>query len=119
MCQRLGQLRDAMGRYAACFDASLLSAEQAAGAVAEAAALEKMAATLEGLAAARVAAGGAWQGTGDRSAAHHLARTTGTSVSQAAEVIETARRPGEAARRGCRGPGRGPVGPAQALSASR
>ena len=58
----------------------------------EAAAIEKMAATLKGLAAARAASGGAWKDAGDRSAAHHLARTTGTSVGQAIEAIETARR---------------------------
>jgi len=92
MCERLGQLREAMGRYAAVFDAALLSTEQAAAAVAQAAAIEKMAATLKGLAAARAASAGAWKGAGDRSAAHHLARTTGTSVGQASEVLETARR---------------------------
>ncbi|MDQ3642144.1 MAG: DUF222 domain-containing protein [Actinomycetota bacterium] len=92
MCERLGELREAVGRYAAVFDASLLSTDQAAGAVAEAAAIEKIAATLKGLAAARAASGDAWKGAGDRSAAHHLARTTGTSVSQASEAIETARR---------------------------
>jgi hypothetical protein len=92
VCERLGQLREAMGRYASGFDAALLSAEQAEQAVAETAAIEKMAATLKGLAAARVARAGAWNDAGDRSAAHHLARTTGTSVSQASEVIETARR---------------------------
>ena len=92
MCERLGQLREAVGRYAAGFDASLLSTQQAAVAVAEAAAIEKMAATVKALAAARAAGGGAWKGAGDRSAAHHLARTTGTSVGQASEAIETARR---------------------------
>jgi len=92
MCDRLGQLRDAMSRYAAAFDPSALSGEQAALAVGEAAAVEKMAATLKALAAARSAATGAWKDTGDRSAAHHLARTTGTSVGQAAEAIDTARR---------------------------
>ena len=92
MCERLGQVRDAIGRYASSFDASLLSVEQAGQAVVEAAAIEKMAATLKGLAAARCAAGEAWKEAGDRSAAHELARTTGTSVSQASEAIETARR---------------------------
>jgi len=92
MCDRLGQLRDAMGRYLSVFDTSLLSTEQAAGAVALAAAIENMAATVKGLAAARAASGGAWKDAGDRSAAHHLARTTGTSVGQATEAIETARR---------------------------
>lgn len=92
MCDRLGQLREATSRYARGFDPSLLSGEQAALAVGEAAAIEKMAATLKGLAAARAAAAGAWKDTGDRSAAHHLARTTGTSVGQATEAIDTARR---------------------------
>lgn len=92
MCDLLGQLRDAMSRYAAAFDPSVLLAEQAAVAVGEAAAIEKMAATLKGMAAARAAAAGAWKDAGERSAAHHLARTTGTSVGQASEVIDTARR---------------------------
>jgi hypothetical protein len=77
MCDRLGQLRDAVSRYATAFDPSVLSAEQAATVVADAAAIERMAATLKGLAAARAAEAGAWKDTGDRSAAHHLARTTG------------------------------------------
>ncbi|MDQ2826332.1 MAG: 13E12 repeat family protein [Actinomycetota bacterium] len=85
-------MRDAMGRYASMFDASFLSTEQAAGAVALASSIEKMAATVKGLVAARAAGGGGWKGTGDRSAAHHLARTTGTSVGQATEAIETAQR---------------------------
>ena len=92
MCERIGQLREALGRYASSFDPSLLSTEQAAGAVAEAAAIENIAATLKGLAAVRAEAAGAWKAAGDRSAAHHLARTTGTSVSQAGEVLATARR---------------------------
>ena len=50
-----------------------------------------MAATLKGMAAARVAETEAWRAGGDRSAAHHLAQTTGTSVGQAADAIETAR----------------------------
>ena len=92
MCDRLAELEDAMRRYAADFDAALLSAEQAATAVAGAAAIERMAATVKSLAAARLADTGAWKASGDRSAAHALARTTGTSVGQASEVIATARR---------------------------
>ena len=92
MCERLGQVREALGRYASGFDAGLLSGEQAAGVVVEAAAVEKMAATLKGLAAVRAEASGAWKSAGDRSAAHHLARTTGTSVGQASEAMATARR---------------------------
>ena len=92
MCDRLGQLRDAMSHYAAGFDAAVLSGEQAALAVGEAAAIEAMAATLKGLAAARSAAAGAWKAAGERSAASDLARTTGTSLRQAGEVLDTARR---------------------------
>ncbi len=42
-----------------------------------------MAATVKGLAAARLAETGSWRTEGDRSAAHQLARRTGTSVVQA------------------------------------
>jgi len=92
MCVRLVELRDSMRRYAAGFDAALLSAEDAGLAVVEAAAIERMAATVKGMAAARSAETGAWRAAGERSAAHHLARTTGTSVGQASEVIQTAQR---------------------------
>jgi hypothetical protein len=90
MCDRLVELRDSMRRYAAAFDAALLSAEDAGAAVVEAAAIERMAAAVKGLAAARSAETGAWRAAGERSAAHHLARTTGTSVGQASDVIQTA-----------------------------
>ena len=92
MCERLGELREAMGRYAAGFDASLLSCEDASSVMFEAAAIENMAATVKALAAARAAGGEAWKAAGDRSAAAHLARTTGSSVRYAGEVLETARR---------------------------
>src|SRR3954469_1609231 len=89
MCERLAELRDAMGRYASSFDPALLSCEDAGLAVVEAAAIERMAATVKALAAARAADGGAWKAAGGRSAAHHLARLTGTSVGQASEVLAT------------------------------
>jgi hypothetical protein len=92
--------------YAAGFEASLLSAEQAEAVVEQASRMEKTAACLKSLAAARVAETGSWRTEGDRSAAHHLARQTGTTVAHAAAVIDTARRLEElpetaaAARRG-------------------
>ena len=92
MCERLVELREAMARYASSFEPALVSAEGAALAVVEAAAIEAMAATVKGLAAARSADTGEWRAAGERSAAHHLARTTGTSVAHAVEVIDTARR---------------------------
>jgi hypothetical protein len=56
---------------------------------------EKLACAGKALAARRVAQGGGWQGEGDRSAAHFLARTTGDSVSASVTVIETACRMSE------------------------
>jgi hypothetical protein len=92
MCEQLGQLRDAMSRYAVAFDAALLSCEDAAVVVAHAVAIERMAATVKGLAAVRAASDGSWESTGHRSAAHHLASVTGTSVRDAAEPLAVARR---------------------------
>ena len=65
---------------------------QAERVVEQASRIEKIAATLKALAAARVAETGSWRAEGDRSAAHHLARRTGTTVVQAAAAIDTARR---------------------------
>ena len=92
MCEGLAAMRKAMGVCAAGFDASLISATVASQVVEDASAIEKMAAAMKAQAAARVAETGLWKGEGDRSAAHHLARKTGTSVGQAADAIETARR---------------------------
>ena len=102
----IAELRESLSGYAAGFDAALLSAVEAELVVEEASRIEKIAANLKGLAAARLAEVGSWRAEGDRSAAHQLARRTGTSVVQAASVIETARRLGAlpetaaAARRG-------------------
>ena len=88
----IAELRESLSEYAAGFDAAVLSAAQAAEVVEQASRIEKMAATVKGLAAARVAETGSWRTEGDRSAAHQLARRTGTSVVQAAAAIDTARR---------------------------
>ncbi|MDQ6798191.1 MAG: DUF222 domain-containing protein, partial [Actinomycetota bacterium] len=92
MCEALAGLRDSMARYAAGFDAALVTAADAAQVVDRAAAIEKMAATVKAVAAARVAETELWRAGGDRSAAHHLARTTGTTVGAAADAINAARR---------------------------
>ena len=102
----IAELRESLSGYAAGFDAAVLSAAQAEQVVEEASRIEKIAANLKGLAAARLAEVGTWRAEGERSAAHQLARRTGTSVVQAASVIDTARRLGAlpetaaAARRG-------------------
>ena len=92
MCDRLSELRDSLARYAGAFDPALLSGAGAARAIELAGEIERMASAVKGLAAARLAETGQWRDAGDRSAAHHLARITGTSVGQAADAIETARR---------------------------
>ena len=92
MCDTLAELRAGMRRWAAGFDASVLSADDAERVVREAALVEAVAALVKALAAARVAQGEGRKGNGARSAAHHLARVTGSSVGQAADTIATGRR---------------------------
>jgi hypothetical protein len=92
MCEKLSELRSGIQRYARDFDAALLSASLAAQAVEHASAIEKIAGTVKALAAARLAETTVWKSSGDQSAAHHLARTTGTSVSDARKALETAER---------------------------
>lgn len=56
---------------------------------------EKLAAAGKALAARRVSSSGVWRTSGERSPAHWLARKTGTSVSQGANVLETAQKVAE------------------------
>jgi hypothetical protein len=81
-----------MERFATGFDPALITATQANGVLADAAAIEAMAATLKAKAAARVADTGIWRRAGDPSPADYLARTTGTGVGAAIEAIRTAQR---------------------------
>lgn len=103
---KLPELRSAMTEYARRFDPGRVFARDAAGVVEDAAAIKNIAATVEALAAARVAETEIWKRDGDRSAAHQLARATGTTVGQAREALQAARRlqelpaTAEAARRG-------------------
>jgi hypothetical protein len=94
MCKTLGELRQAMARYAAGFDAAVLSVDDARRAVREAAAIEATAGTIKALASARVARVGDARRRGARSAAHDLARATGTSVGSARQAIENGERLG-------------------------
>ena len=87
-----GRVREAMTVAAGRFDAALVDASEAAAILEDAVAIKNMAATVEALAAARIAETGMWQRDGDRTPAHQLARRTGTSVGQAMQAIETGRR---------------------------
>lgn len=94
MCDTLSQFRAELSRYAAGFDAAVLSREQVDAVVVEATAIERMAAVLKSAAAARRAQTRAWKEAGERSAAAHLSRSTGSTLGQAAEAIATATRLG-------------------------
>ncbi|MGH8985267.1 MAG: DUF222 domain-containing protein [Acidimicrobiia bacterium] len=89
---RLSELRSAMSEFATRFDPALVSARDAECVLDDAAAIKNMAATVEALAAARVAETAVWRERGDRRAAHDLARRTGTTVGQAKEALETGRK---------------------------
>jgi hypothetical protein len=104
MCQRLPELREGLGCYAAQFDAALLSAADARTVLGHATAIEHLAATIKALAAARIADTGAEAGL--RSPAHEVAQATGTSIGAARRSLDIGRRLGRqpevaaAARRG-------------------
>jgi hypothetical protein len=57
--------------------------------------IERLGAAGKSLAARRVASSGIWRESGERSPAHWMARSTGTSVGHAVAVLETAERIGE------------------------
>src|SRR5436190_13775927 len=61
MCSTLARLREALRSFAARFDASVLSGDDAARVVEVAGAIENMAAAVKALAAARVAECGVWR----------------------------------------------------------
>src|SRR5438132_1223800 len=92
MCDRLSELRGALERYALDVDVATFSASDAALALAHATAIKNMATTVEALFADRAAESNEWKRAGERSAAHHLAKKTGTGVGNAASTLETAKR---------------------------
>src|SRR5205814_230547 len=92
MCDRLSELRGALERYALDVDVATFSAVDASLALAHATAIKNMATTVEALFADRAAESNEWKRAGERSAAHHLAKKTGTGVGNAASTLETAKR---------------------------
>lgn len=88
----LRKLREKVGEFAAGFDPALVSPAQANAMVDDAAGIEKMAATIKALLAARVAETEVATREGDKTPAHALARKTGTTVGKAAETIRTGKR---------------------------
>jgi hypothetical protein len=106
MCDRLSELRWAMEYYALDFDPNVCSVSEAEAVLRHATVIKNMANTVAVLAAGRVAESNVWKRAGARSAAHDLAKKTGTGVGTAAGSLDTARRlrklpkTAEAARRG-------------------
>jgi hypothetical protein len=88
MCS-IEEIREALAVVAADFDASTKTIERCKEIVAAATAIERMAAAIKTVAAARVAQSGSWRASGDRSPAHELARETGTTIGAARETLET------------------------------
>jgi hypothetical protein len=85
-------VREQLGRLVGRLDVSVLDARDAARLVEECATIERLAAGAKAIAAGRVAETKVWADTGERSAAHWLAKQSGTTVGQAVSTLETAER---------------------------
>src|SRR4051794_18939879 len=83
------ELRDGLAVYAGWFDPDGCAAADARVVFAAAGAIERLAAAVKAQAAARIAAGSGWEQAGERSAAHLVARQTGTTVGAARTMLET------------------------------
>ncbi len=90
MCEALGELGQAIAAYAAGFDVDALAPGELAGALEVAGQVEKVAATLAALIAARMARLGP-SGVAGRQAERALARSSGTSLADARRAIEAGR----------------------------
>jgi hypothetical protein len=89
---RLSEVRALLAEFASGLDASRVTAADAAALLTESSRIERIAAALTALLAARAADAGAWRAAGARSAAHKLAADTGTSIVHAQQVLDTGRR---------------------------
>src|SRR2546421_7208811 len=89
---RLCEVEAALREIVAGLEPEALAADAAAGLVDTFVTLEKLVAAGKALAARRVADSNLWRGAGERSAAHWLARRSGTSVGSAMATLETASR---------------------------
>jgi hypothetical protein len=92
MYGELGKLRESLAEVVGELRPECLDPRDAVRLVERFSSIEKLAAAGKALAARRVASSGAWKGKGDRSAAHFLARTTGTSLGAATALLETSQR---------------------------
>jgi hypothetical protein len=92
----LAELKQAMADYSRCFDAALVAPGLLPQALSDAGAIERMAATISSMVAARMADGTGASGggspsgraTAERQAAAALARASGTSMGEARRAID-------------------------------
>lgn len=84
------ELRTDLALFGAAFAPELLFASDCQTVLREAAVIEKIAATIVSMAAARVAETDVWERSGARSAAHAIANETGTSIGAARDRLEAA-----------------------------
>ena len=89
---RLQEMEAALREFVAGLDPEALSVDAAVGLVDAFVSMEKLVAAGKALAARRVAESDHWRGAGERSAAHWLARRSGTSIGSAMATLETAAR---------------------------
>jgi hypothetical protein len=89
------ELRDSAHALCRAFDPAVMSVADVAALLPTLTSLRRMLAAAEAQAAARVAESDRWRSSGARTPADHLARQLGTSVGEAARLLETGKRLGE------------------------
>lgn len=94
MCSNatLAQVRAVVAEWAARFDAAATTVADCRRVVAETAAMQSALAAVQAEAAARVAESASWREEGERSAAHQIARDTGSTLGAARAALETGQR---------------------------
>jgi hypothetical protein len=92
MFERLKEVRQEIRDLASWIRREQIPAEHAASLLQEIGGIENTCASLRVLLSGRVAKTSLWQKQGERSAAHWVARATRTTVSRAAESLETSKR---------------------------
>ena len=86
------ELRDGLAAWVAELEPGVYAVDDAVRVLDVLSDVKRLAGAAESLLAARVAEGDAWKESGDRSAAHWLARRTGISIAEAKAKLETAAR---------------------------
>lgn len=82
----------ALKQAVACLDPEVLEPSYAATLVEDFGEMERICAAGKALAARRVSSSGIWRSSGERSPAHWMAHKTGTSVSRASHLLDTAQK---------------------------